>query len=636
MKIKNYSTLFVSAALLLGCNQDNREEKQKQQNEENSPNILWINTEDIGPALGCYGDEQAKTPFLDQLAGEGIVYTNAYASSPICAPSRSTLITGIHSTSMGTQHLRSEVPMPESLKILPEIMSAHGYYCITTHKTDYNFSPRGRWDEINDSVFWKVKETGKPFFSMVTIGSTHEGRTNSHKDFFNEDDFRHDPSDFELPPYVPQTAEMRAIYARQYDLITKMDKGFGEIIDNLKKDGLYDNTIIFFFSDHGFGLPKGKRWLLPTGLKVPLIVRIPQKYQGMANSDPGTKNNRLVNFPDFAPTVLNLAGLDIPEYMQGTPFLGEKEFETKKMLYGSRSRADDVYDISRSVFDGKYFYVKHFLPYLPIIEDAMIFSSRKRSVTELRKEAKQGNEQAKQFFLPKPAEELYDIQADPHQMNNLASNADFKRIIEAMRDSLKRKILSTRDAGLLNEAEMLRRAEGSSPYEYAQSRDYEIEKILQTAWKVGIADVSFDELKDPDSGVRYWALENFIAQHDSLDITPSQFEFLLDDESPVVQIKAAELMCYLGDNQKPTKVMAGHLDAGNEYLALQAAISLRRIGDRAKPVIPEIRKAIEMYSGDVWGRYRNWFAPMFIGMALDQVMINCGVVDEETIVKQTL
>ena len=177
---------------------------------------------------------------------------------------------------------------------------------------------------------------------MVTIGSTHEGRTNSHKDFFNADDYRHDPEHFKLPPYVPQTTEMRAIYARQYDLITKMDKGFGQIIENLKKDGLYDNTIIFFFSDHGFGLPKGKRWLLPTGLRVPLIVRIPDKYRELSTGSPGSKNNQLVNFPDFAPTVLNLAGLDIPDYMQGIPFLGKKKFDPKKMLFGSRDRKSVV------------------------------------------------------------------------------------------------------------------------------------------------------------------------------------------------------------------------------------------------------------------------------------------------------
>ncbi len=633
---EKYKTLALAAlgsSLFFACNQQADDTGKSNEKSIGLPNILWVNTEDIGPALGCYGDERAKTPYLDQLAAEGIIFTNAYATSPISAPSRSTLITGIHSTSTGTQHLRSEVPMPESLKILPQLMSNAGYYCITTHKTDYNFSPEGRWDEVNDEQFWKTNTNGQPFFSMVTLGITHEGQTNSYKRVLDSTDFHHDPSDFELPPYVPQSDEMRSLYARQYDLITKMDKQFSEIVEQLKNDGLYENTIIFFFSDHGFGLPKGKRWLLPTGLKVPLIVRIPEKYQHLADAKPGSKVDQLVSFEDFAPTVLNLAGIAIPEYMQGTPFLGEKDYPKKQYLFGSRSRADDVYDISRSVYNGQYFYVRHFMPYLPMIEDALIFSSRKRSVKELRKYAAQGDSVILAYFQAKPVEELYNMANDPHMMNNLAFEPQYADKKAHLQDTLYQWILDSRDIGFLNESEMLARSAGSSPYEYAQSQDYDLENILSTAWKVGKEKVSFEDLKHPDSGVRYWAVENFINQHDKTDLKPEQFSFLLDDECPIVQIKAAELMCYLGDNSRPTEILAKHLQNENQdYLVLQAAISLRRIGEKATPVIPQIKKVREKHAGEVWNRYKNWFASMFIGFALDQTLLNCNAIDQEKLI----
>lgn len=230
------------------------------QQQSEPPNILWISAEDISPAWGCYGDKQATTPYIDQLAGQGYVFTQAFSNSPICSPARSTLITGIYATSLGTQNLRSEIPIPEELKILPELMIAEGYYTTNNTKTDYNFNSEGRWDENGNAAHWRNKPDGKPFFSVFNFGITHEGHANT----YNPEDTKsleqkHNTEDMILPPYFPDTKEFRKILANQYDLITVFDQEVGKLINQLKEDNLYDNTIIFVFSDHGYGLPRYKR-----------------------------------------------------------------------------------------------------------------------------------------------------------------------------------------------------------------------------------------------------------------------------------------------------------------------------------------------------------------------------------------
>ena len=351
---------------------------------QDRPNILWITTEDMSPALGAYGDAQARTPNLDRLAEQGILYRRAYASAPICAPARSTLITGIHASSLGTQHLRSAVELPEFIRTLPEYLRAHGYYTTNNSKTDYNFSPEGRWDESGSQAHWRNRPEGRPFFSVFNYGTTHEGRANRDApEELAELVERHDPADAELPPYYPDTPEMRRIWAQNYDLITRMDQQVGALLQQLEADGLTEETIVFFFSDHGHGLPRYKRWLYDTGLRVPLIIRFPEAYAGLAPQRAGTSTDRLVSFLDFAPTVLSLTGVPIPATMQGHPFLGPDTAPPRDYVFTTRDRADDIYDLSRAAIDDRYIYIRNYMPHLPYVRPAFIFSDRKRSFAEL-------------------------------------------------------------------------------------------------------------------------------------------------------------------------------------------------------------------------------------------------------------
>ena len=256
--------LILTILNILGCRQDQK------------PNILWITCEDISPALGCYGDEYARTPNLDQLAKEGVLYKNAFATAPICAPARSCLITGVYATSLGTQHLRSDVLKPEFIKTIPEYLREQGYYCTNNHKTDYNFNPDGVWDENSREAHWRTRPKNSPFFSVFNYGISHEGHGNKIREKDTQDlEIKHKPEDAALPPYFPDTPEMRRILAHYYDLISVLDDKVGDLLEQLEKDGLKENTIIFFFSDHGFGLPRYKRWLYNTGLHVPLIIHVP-------------------------------------------------------------------------------------------------------------------------------------------------------------------------------------------------------------------------------------------------------------------------------------------------------------------------------------------------------------------------
>ncbi len=596
------------------------------------PNILWISAEDISPALGCYGDPQAVTPNIDKLAKNGIIYTNVYATAAICAPARSALITGIYATSTGTQHLRSEIPVPPSLKILPEYLMEAGYYCTNNAKTDYNFDPAGRWNENGPDAHWSHRPEKAPFFSVFNFGITHEGNTNK----FAEHDIEglvdyHDPAKANLPPYFPDTPEMRKIWAHAYDLITKFDMQMGERIHELEESGELENTIIFVFSDHGFGLPRYKRWCYSSGMKVPLVVYVPDKYKSLFESKTGSKDNTLISFADFAPTVMSLAGLEPDQGMQGVPFAG-RVIQTNEFIYGARSRADDVYDVCRFISDGRYEYIRNFMPYKPYIQKAIIFGDEKRSYKELNALMEEGrlNDTVMRMYEPKDTEELYDLQSDPFELNNLAVQPAFHARKKQLRENLIISLNDKKDIGFLHESEMMIRSEGSSPYEIARDpKRYDAAKIIHAAFLASVKDQETDTimalLKDPDSGVVFWGLN---AVMNSLEPTTNLYKVIEDltqSSSPAVAILAAEILVERGINKKMgLETLVRYLTDDRPTTVLNAAISIRRIGSDAEPILPVIIREAEKYYGNIGDGYKNWSYPMFIGFALDQARINCG------------
>ena len=596
------------------------------------PNILWITCEDISPALGCCGDRYALTPNLDRLAAGGVTFSRAFATAPICAPARSCLITGIPATSLGTQHLRSEVPKPASVPCLPQVLRARGYYCTNNSKTDYNFNPEGVWDENSDRAHWRNRPGGRPFFSVFNITVTHEGNANGSDEGMMQDQVsRHDPAHASLPPYFPDTPEMKRIWARYYDLVSAMDAEAGRILGQLQEDGLTGRTVVFFFSDHGFGLPRYKRWPYDTGLAVPLIVRIPSEAGVPQIGGPGSSNSRLVSFVDFAPTVLGIAGVPVPPSMKGRPFLGPASAKPAGAVFGARDRADDVYDVCRTVRDGRYRYIRNYMPHLPYIQDALIFDDEKSSFRELRRARKAGllSESGEAMFKPKPVEELYDIRTDPHELENLAESAAHRGVVRKMRGRLRKWIIETRDTGFLHESEVMIRSENSTPYEMARDpRRYDIRRILAAAELTGDPAVPIGELAgllgDADGGVRFWAVQALTARGRDAEAAAPALEKALADPAPCVRIAAAEALCRLDRCEYGPAVLAEALRDRRPWVALQAATAIRLIGDRARPILPVVKEVLRECLGDASGRYRDWSYPMFIGFALDQALINCG------------
>lgn len=570
------------------------------------PNILWITAEDMSLTLGCYGDVYAHTPNIDQFAREGVRYTQAFAVAPVCTPARSTLITGIFASSLGTQHLRGTVPLSSGMKGYPQIMREAGYYCTNNVKEDYNFvTPGSFWDGSSADAHWRQGPRGKPFFSVFNFMTTHQSRTRYEADELEKrnralpSEARHDPKRVPLPPYYPDTPKVRTNVAAFYTQVTLMDRQVGEILSQLQADGFADNTIVFFYSDHGSGLPRGKRWLHESGLKVPLIIRFPPKYEYLAPSAAGTTTDRLTSFVDFPPTVLSLAGIKAPDAMQGNPFLGSFTSEERQFVIGIRDRIDEVLELSRSIHDGRFQYIRNFMPHRPRMQYSF-FSERtpiRQEIRRLSREGKLTGDQAWLMAPNTPVDELYDLANDPQEMNNLAGRPERTKRVERMKRTLFDWMLETRDLSLLHENDMLERANGSMPYEFARDeRIYPIERILAVASKVGegnhyLSDFS-RALGDADPGVRYWGATGLAVLGEESRPARAALSKALEDRKSWVRFAAAEACCHIGLEQAAVKILADGLQLRNIKENLHAAQILLAVAEKARPAMPQMRQAI--------------------------------------------
>lgn len=601
------------------------------------PNIIWIIAEDISPAFACYGDSLADTPNIDRLCSEGIRFENAYATAPICAPSRSCLVSGRYAISMGTQHLRSETPFSPHLKTLPEHLRAGGYFTTNRNKTDYNFSPEGLWDHWSGTYApWRQRTDDRPFFSFINVGPSHEGSVNrlvnyeeNVKDLAPEK--RIDPNSMTVPPYYPNTAASREVWAHYYDMLQVLDKNVGLIIDSLEADGLLDETIIFFFGDHGFGMPRYKRWLYHTGLNVPLMVSIPEKYKNLQPEEMEQSTKQLVSFVDFAPTVLHLAGLEIPETMEGQAFLGARVPEAREYVYAARDRADDMFEMSRAVRNDRYLYIRHFMPHLPYIQSGYIYSNVKEGFRALREARKAGLNNAIQesMWQAKPVEELYDLLTDPDELHNLANDEAFQTIKKKLQGKLHQWMLDQHDLGLLPEAEYMIRSQGSTPYDYARTGDsYQVEQILQTAEMVGRAKEAelLPLIENEDSGVRYWAIMGLIQLKELSSAAIEALQRRLTDGSPSVRILAAEALSYAGNYAKAVETLGELVQDDRPWVALEAGRSIQLIGNDAKPIIPVLYQVLEKNLGepDAPRKYKDFNYAAFTSWALEWALQEMG------------
>jgi arylsulfatase A-like enzyme len=555
------------------------------------PNILWIVSEDNDPFLGCYGDKYARTPRLDRLASEGVLYRNAFANAPVCAPSRSTLITGIYASTLGTLHMRSRYKIPSEIGFYPDYLRRAGYTCMNPAKTDYNIAGNdlSHWDK---GKTWTDAPPGRPWMLVLNILTTHESILHKSK---VEPEYLKEP--FTLPPYHPDTPEIRSNWIEYYRDVTKMDGEVGEILDKLAASGQADDTIVFYYSDHGGILPRSKRYVYDSGLHVPMLIRFGKNVQDLAPASPGTKLDRLVSFVDLAPSLLSLAGAEIPPQMQGRAFLGPKAAPPRSVVFGFRGRMDERDDLSYTIRDARYRYIRNFFPHR-VYGQRLDYLWRMPATRSWEKAWKEGkcDEIQSAFWRPKPFEELYDEEADPYEVRNLAQRPEAADVLRRLRGALKEQLIQNRDAGLLPESEMLARAKGDPIFGMTQDESrYPFLRILEAADVASERDpASLPRLvvwmKDPDPAVRSWAAIGCSVRGPEAASAAQALRGLRGDPSANVRISAAEALVRVGESEG-LEWLVQELDApGGDALA--ALDSLASLGARARPVQAAIQAKI--------------------------------------------
>lgn len=520
--------------------------------QQERPNILWITSEDNGPQLGCYGDQYANTPNIDALAAKGTIYLNAWSNAPVCAPARTAIISGMYPTCTGSEHMRSMTRLPGGMYMYPHYLRQAGYYCTNNSKEDYNLEKTGtEWDNSSAKAHWRNRASGQPFFAIFNFTTTHESqiRKRPHTP-------THDPERAPVPAYHPDTPEVRQDWAQYYDKMTEMDAQVGKILHELKADGLEDSTIVFYYGDHGPGMPRCKRWPYNSGLRVPLVVFIPERFKHLMPTDyrTGGKSTRLVGFVDLAPTVLSLAGIEPPSFMQGHAFLGNHTAPEPEFAFGFRGRMDERYDLVRVVRNHRYIYIRNYMPHRVYGQHInYMFETPTTQIWKRLYDEGKLDPPKTYFWEPKPAEELYDLETDRDEVNNLAQSDSHQAILNQLRTALDTWIDDVRDVGFLPEGEIHERSKNSTPYEIGHDDSrYPLARIHATAklassMKPEAAPDLISALNDEDSAVRYWGAMGLLMRGEAC-IQQNRLACFkaLHDTSPYVKIVAAEALGRFG------------------------------------------------------------------------------------------
>jgi uncharacterized sulfatase len=559
---------------------------------QSRPNILWITCEDMGPHLHACGDEYSVTPNLDRLCQRSSIYMNAWSNAPVCAPARTSIISGVYPTSTGAEHMRSMTRMPAGWKMFPEYLREAGYYCSNNSKEDYNLEkPAGTWDESSERAHWRNRRAGQPFFSVFNLMVTHESQIRARPHALV-----HDPGKVRIPAYHPDTPEVRHDWAQYYDNITTMDGQAGRILQDLSRDGLADTTIVFFFGDHGSGMPRNKRWPYNSGLNVSVVVSIPPSFQHLAPRDyvAGRKNDRLIEFVDLAPTVLSLAGMRPRDFHQGQAFLGSHAAAPRRYSFGFRGRMDERYDCVRSVRDSRYVYIRNYMPHKIYGQHlAYMWETPTTPVWERMYREGKLNAAQKKFWERKPAEELYDLQTDRDEVRDLALSPAHSDVISRFREAHRHHVLQTRDIGLLPEADYQARSKGSSPYEAGHDpKRYPMERVLAAAETAsslqgGVTQKLLKAMEDPDPGVRYWGVMGTLMRGaaEVAAVHPALTR-ALNDSAPTVRIAAAEALGQYGSGDDLRKLLSTLMVLANPvengaYVSMQALNAIDALGSKA-------------------------------------------------------
>jgi arylsulfatase A-like enzyme len=523
------------------------------------PNIVWLISEDNSKHfLRLYDKTGAATPNIEKLAQTGVVFNHAFSNCAVCSAARSVLATGCYGSRIGTQFHRKfkSVPLEKDLAPIPTLMREAGYYTSNKTKTDYNFSYRAKpmW---HSKGTWTGRKPGQPFFHKQSFGTSHEARLQRANKDGIEKGF--------VAPCYPDTPLFRQAHKAYCDIQVKMDAGIGRVVDSLKKDGLLDDTFVFYFGDHGGVMPGSKGYLYERGLWVPLVVHIPENFKHLVDLKPKTRADGFVSFVDFAPTILNLCGIDIPKPMDGKPFMGpgvtKADLESRDETIGIADRFDEKYDLVRTLRKGKFKYMRSYQPFN--FDGLMnVYRYKMASYREwftLYKAGKLKGTPAEQFYLPRSPEALYDIDADPYEIKNLAGNPAYAKTLADLRGRLTGRMKSMPDLSLFPESELIKNAFGN-PVQFGQTNKARIGEL------VDIADLSLISFTKAKAGIaaaltandpwkRYWGLIvcscfGKVAK----DFVNTAKAIAAKDSELLVRVRAAEFLALIGA-QKPQAVI---------------------------------------------------------------------------------
>ncbi len=577
---------------------------------DDRPNILWLTCEDNNVNwVGCYGNPFAETPNIDKLAEQGVQYMHCYANAPVCAPMRSTWITGVHALSMGTYPMRSRYPIPhETIKYYPDLLKKAGYYVGNAKKTDYNIGGRddkSPWD--TDEVNWSELKQHQPFFMVINNTKSHESRA-----FGDVDHTTHSPDDVRLARYHPDIPDIRKNYAHYHDQVKKMDADIGLALAELEKSGMAENTIVIHNSDHGGVLARSKRFLFNSGTHCPLIIRIPEKFKHLRPAEPGSQVDQLVSFIDMPKTWLQICGAETPDYLQGKIFLGP---ETEKRDYhvSFRGRMDERCDNVRAIRDTKLLYIRNYMPYAPWGQHLnYLWKMKATQAWEQYFLEGKTNSVTGRFFGTKPMEELYETSIDPDNVNNLIDDPRYAKDVARLSDALDQWQLEKFDSGLLPESEVVKRSEECGKTIYEMVRDpalYDLKAYQSASAKALAQDPAnlawfYDNLNANDSGVRYWAIEGCFHLQNRTSLDMQLIKKCLADESHHVRAMAAWIL-YRGDDKAAAQACWNELLANSSYASLKILNIIDWIGDGIEPYSAAIHACEFSHQGYVAGMKEN-------------------------------
>ncbi|MEQ9407483.1 MAG: sulfatase [Fuerstiella sp.] len=524
------------------------------------PNIVWLVSEDNSVHyLKLFDDHGAETPHIAKLAQHGLTFDHAFSNAPVCSVARTTLATGCYAPRIGTQYHRKHVavPLPDGVRMFPELLRNTGYYTANNNKTDYNAIPgKEVWDESSKKASWRGRAEGQPFFYMQSFPVCHESSLHFSEQVMKTEKTQTNPATVFVAPYHPDTPTFRYTNARYRDRMIRMDEQIGAVVDRLTADGLLEDTFIFCFGDHGGVLPRGKGYAYESGLHVPLVVRIPDKWKHLVDAEVGSRQAGFVSFIDFGPTVLNLAGAEVPAQMDGRPFLGkgvsQEQLRARDEAFGYADRFDEKYDFVRTLRKGQYEYIRN---YQPFNFDGLQNNYRYRMLAfrEWRDLYHAGklNAVQRQFFEARPAEQLFDVEADPHETRNLAGDPAYGEVLQELRRRMTQKVQELPDLSFYPESVLAAQA-FENPVEFGRSHRDRIARLVE------IADLSLVDFDDARDGIaaalksdqpmeRYWGLI-VCSSHGRAaeDFTERAAELAASDADRLVRTRAAEFLGLIG------------------------------------------------------------------------------------------